>query len=134
RDAQAPGQLRTSAVAHLIARDPHLSQDQYPFLLSRLGSKTDAVLRQTVARVLGRSTPDKNQLLEIAHKHLPQADALTFSTILDCFRTSHDEQVGEAMVAVLGKSPAALGTLGEDRLKALLAGYPEKVQQLSQPL
>jgi hypothetical protein len=134
RDAESPDPLRASAVGVLVARDPHLSRDQYAFLVSRLASKTDAVLRQTAARVLGRSTPDKNQLLEIARRYLPQADALTFSTILDCFRTSHDEQVGEAMVAVLRKSPPALGTLGEDRLKALLAGYPEPVRQGAQPL
>ena len=38
------------------------------------------------------------------------------------------------MIAVLRKSPAALGTMGEDRLKALLHGYPEQVQQLAKPL
>jgi putative heme-binding domain-containing protein len=134
RDEQSSAELRASALGVLVARDPHLTKDQYAFLVARLGSKSDAVLRQTVARILGRSTPDTSQLLEIAHKYLPQADALTFPTILDCFRASPDEQAGEAMVAALRKSPAALGTLGEDRLKALLAGYPEKVRELAQPL
>ena len=134
RNGQSSPHLRASAIGVQIAGDPHLTPDQYTFLVSSLGSKTDAILRQTAARVLGRSAPEKEQLLEIARKHLPQADALTFSTILDCFRTSRDEQVGEALVAVLTKSPAALSTLGEDRLKALLAGYPATVQQISQPL
>ena len=63
-----------------------------------------------------------------------EADPLTLSTVLECFGTSHDEAVGEAVVAVLRKSPAALTTLGEDRLKRLLAGYPEKVRRDSEPL
>jgi len=134
RDAEASGDLRASALGALINRDPHLSAEHYTFLISRLSPKTDAVLRQTAARILGRSTPDTSQLLEIARKHLPQADALTFTTILDCFRASRDEQVGDALVTVLRKSPAALGTLGEDRLKALLAGYPENVRKSAQPL
>ena len=35
---------------------------------------------------------------------------------------------------MLQKSPSALGTLGEDRLKSLLRGYPEPVQERSKPL
>jgi putative membrane-bound dehydrogenase-like protein len=134
RDEQTSGQLRAAALGVLVARDPRLSPEQYTFLVSRLGAKTDAVLRQTAARILGRSAPDTAQLLEIAGTHLPRADVLSYPTILDCFRTSRDERVGEALIAVLGKSPAALGTLGEERLKALLAAYPDKVRQLAQPL
>src|SRR4029450_3361781 len=97
-DCKASSQLRASALGVLLARDPHPSPDQYNFLVSKLDSKTDAVLRQTVARVLGHSAPDKDQLLEIGHKYLPQQDALTFSTLVECFRASHDEQVGQPMI------------------------------------
>jgi putative heme-binding domain-containing protein len=92
------------------------------------------VLRQTVARILGRSTPNRDQLLAIARDHLPKADSLTLSTILDGFRHSRDAEVGRALVAVLRKSPSVLGTLGEDRLKSLLSGYPPDVQAASRPL
>jgi len=50
------------------------------------------------------------------------------------FRNLRDEAVGEAVVSVLRKSPAALTSLGEDRLKRLLAGYPDKVRRDSEPL
>ena len=56
------------------------------------------------------------------------------STVLDCFRSNGDLEVGEAVVGVLRQSPAALGTLGEERLKTLLATYPAPVQQLAAPL
>jgi putative heme-binding domain-containing protein len=42
--------------------------------------------------------------------------------------------VGQAVIAVLKKSPSALNTLGGDRLKTLLAGYPDSVRQSADPL
>src|SRR5215831_9422648 len=59
------------------------------------------------------------------------ADALDGARV---FRNLRDEAVGEAVVSVLRKSPAALTSLGEDRLKRLLAGYPEQVRRDSEPL
>ena len=35
---------------------------------------------------------------------------------------------------MLRKSPAVLGTLGEDRVKSLLASYPPSIRKLSEPL
>lgn len=133
-DSQTPDQLRANVLDILVARRSNLTSDQYRFLTSRLSPQSDAVLRQTAARIIGRSTPDRQQLLQIAREHLPKADPLTLSTILDCFRNSKDEEVGQALIAVLRKSPSALSTLGEDRLKTLLAGYGPNVQQSSQPL
>jgi putative heme-binding domain-containing protein len=133
-DSGTPDQLRATALDILVARHPRLTGEQYAFLTSRLSPDSDAVLRQTAARVIGRSTPDRGQLLAIAREQLPMADPLTLSTILDGFRSSKDEEVGQALVSVLRKSPSVLGTLGEDRLKTLLAGYPEPVQAASKPL
>jgi putative heme-binding domain-containing protein len=99
-----------------------------------LSPKSDAVLRQTAARVIGRSSPSSGELLQLARTSLGDADPLTLSTVLECFGTSRDEAVGAEVLAVLHKSPAALSTLGEDRLKRLLAGYPDKVRRDSTPL
>ena len=117
-----------------IARNPQLTDDQFTFLSQRLSSQTDAVLRQTVARIIGRSKPSKQQLLLLARNHLSQADPLTLTTILDSFQSSKDEEVGQAVLAVLQKSSSALNTLGGDRLKTLLAGYPDSVRQGAEPL
>src|SRR5207253_9627318 len=106
----------------LLSANPRVAPDQFAFRLSRLAPNSDAVLRRTAARVIARSAPDKDELLEIARTRLGEADPLTLSTVLECFGTSRDEAVGEAVVTVLRKSPAALTTLGEDRLKRLLAG------------
>lgn len=133
-DPGTPDALRASALAVLVSRQPRLSRAQYDFLTSRLASDSDPVLRQTAARIIARSTPPKEELMSIARKHLAEADPLVLSTVLECFRSSRDEEVGKAMVGVLQRSPAALGTLGEERLKSLIGGYPQTVQQLAQPL
>jgi putative membrane-bound dehydrogenase-like protein len=133
-DSKAPDQLRATALEVSVARHPQLTNDQFTFLAERLASQSDAVLRQTIARIVGRSKPDKQQLLLLARNHLSHADPLTLSTILDCFQTSKDEEVGQAVIAVLKKSPSALNTLGGDRLKTLLAGYPDSVRQSADPL
>jgi putative membrane-bound dehydrogenase-like protein len=123
-----------SRVAALAALSPRIEGEQYHFLMSRLDPKTDAILRQSAAQALARSAPGRDDLLLLARKYLPHADPLTLSTALECFRASKDEEVGAALVTLLKKSPAALGTLGEDRLKALLADYPESVRGQSEVL
>jgi len=133
-DVKTPDSLRAAAMAALVARNPKLSDQHYTFLLSRLGPKSDAVLRQSAARIIGRSTPDREKLLLIARKHLVQADPLILSTVLESFQSSTDEEVGEALIGVLRRSPSALGTLGEERFKTLIAKYPEKVQELAKPV
>src|SRR5438067_2117190 len=90
---------------------------------SETGPVQDAILRQSAAQVLARSAPGKEELLLLAHKYLPKADPLTLSTVLECFRASNDQQIGDALLEVLKHSPAALSTLDEDRLKSLIARY-----------
>ena len=133
-DTSSPEPLRASALAAVVAKNPKLSSAQYAFLTSRLNSASDPILRQSAARIIARSAPPKEELLRISRQHMAQADPLVLSTLLDCFRSSNDPEVGQALIDVLRRSPAALGTLGEERLKTLFAGYPQQVQQLAKPL
>ena len=133
-DAKAPDGLRAAALSVLVGRNPKLTPGQYEFLTSRLENATDPVLRQTAARILGRSDPSKEQLLQLARRSLAHADPLVLSTVLDGFRNANDEEVGRALIAVLEQSPAALGTLGEERLRSLFAAYPGAVREAAQPL
>ena len=59
-DSSASDQLRATALEFAVARDPQLTDDQFTFLTQRLSSQTDAVLRQTVARIIGRSKRAKS--------------------------------------------------------------------------
>jgi putative heme-binding domain-containing protein len=133
-NASAAPLQRVAALSAWVVRHPDLSDSDYELLASKLDPRTDAVLRQSAAQVIARSTPGKQRLLQLARITLPKADPLTLSTVLDCFRASHDADVGDALVAVLKRSPAVLGTLGEQRLKLLVEPYPEDVRRRAQPL
>jgi putative heme-binding domain-containing protein len=129
-----PDPLRAAALGALVAANPKLSPAQFSFLISRIESAPDPILRQAAARVLARSAPPRDELLGIAKRRLGQADPLVFSTLIECFRSTAEEEVGRALVDLLRQSPAALGTLGEERLQRLLAGYPDSVKQFAAPL
>jgi putative heme-binding domain-containing protein len=118
----------------MVANGYKPSDSQYQLLMSKIDPSTDAILRQSAAQVLARTSPGKAQLLTLARNHLPKADPLTLSTTIETFRTSDDAEVGEALVGVLKKSPSALSTLGEDRLTHLLAKYPESTKKSAEPL
>lgn len=133
-DSRASDALRAATLEALVAHEPRLTADQFVFVASRLTSQSDAVLRQTAARILGRSKPDRQQLLQLAREQLTKSDPLTLSTVLDCFRNGKDEETGLAVVSVLQKSPPVLATLGEERLSTLFATYPPRVQEQAKPL
>ncbi|HZT31712.1 MAG TPA: PVC-type heme-binding CxxCH protein [Bryobacteraceae bacterium] len=133
-DGTAPDRLRATALGVLVLRNPQLSGAQFAFLVSHLGADADAVLRQTSAQAIGRSALSKPQFLTLARQYLPHADPLTLTTLLECFRKSSDPEVGSALIAVLRNSPAALGSLGEDRLNGILAVYSEATRQEARPL
>ena len=135
-----PGRRRAGPVARIGARRPGDEQSAADARSVRVSALAARAQRRTPScvrppRVSSRARRrTARSCLQIARTRLGEADPLTLSTVLECFGTSRDEAVGEAVVAVLRKSPAALTTLGEDRLQRLLAGYPEKVRRDSEPL
>jgi putative membrane-bound dehydrogenase-like protein len=133
-DPTAPAVLRVSAISALVTNDPHLTDARFDLLAAKLDPRTDAVLRQSAAQILARSALDKDKLLLLAAKYLPKADALTLATTIDCFRASRDPEAGAALVGVLKRSPAVLGTLGEQHLKTLIDPFPEPVRKSAAPL
>jgi putative membrane-bound dehydrogenase-like protein len=133
-DPAAPATLRVSALNALVTRHPQLTDSQYDLLIAKLDPRTDAILRQSAAQVIARSNPDKPRLLQLGRNVLPKADPLTLTTLLDCFRNSQDAEVGATLLAILKRSPAVLGTLGEQRLKALIQPFPEITKKNAEPL
>ena len=76
-------------------------KQRFQFLLSQLQPSTEAALRLSAAQVLAQAQLGDAQLLQLANQHLPQADALILSTLLDAFRSSKSEEVNQALVAAL---------------------------------
>jgi putative heme-binding domain-containing protein len=126
--------LRTTALAVSVRRHPGLDDSALKFLTSRLAKTNDAAARLTAAQVLGKAKLTDAQLLTLAHRYLPQADALILPSLLDAFRASETEEAGKAMTAALLKSSVSIGEPDAKRLQEILDKYPDSVRTAARPL
>jgi len=126
--------LRTTALAVFVHRHPGLDDAALKFLTSRLAKTNDAAARLTAAQVLGKAKLTDAQLLTLAHRYLPQADALILPSLLDAFRASETEEAGKAMTAALLKSSVSIGEPDAKRLQEILDKYPDSVRAAARPL
>ena len=72
--------------------------------------------------------------LEIAARHMREADPLVLPSLLDSFRNNSGEAVGLAMVKAMGTVESSLGTVGSQRVEQLVSKYPAAVKQAAAPL
>jgi putative heme-binding domain-containing protein len=133
-DASEPDGLRTAALGVLVSHHSALDDASFSFLLGQLQPGSDAALRLSAAQVLAQAGLKDEQLLVLANQHLPGADALILSTLLDAFQTSRGEVVGNALVAALLKPTVNLNVLGSKRIDQLFQNFPEPVQSAAKPL
>jgi putative membrane-bound dehydrogenase-like protein len=129
-----PAELRTTALAVLVHDHPALDDAALKFLLTELGPKHDAAARLSAAQVVGRAKLSDEQLLILAGRYLPQADALILPSLLNAFQSSESEKAGRAMVAALLKSPVSIGEPDAKRLAEILDKYPQSVRTAGRPL
>ncbi len=130
-DTKWPVDLRVQAAAtaapHLAAIEPPL----FAFLLTSLDSQNAPLVRLDAAEALGRAHLDGAQL-----KHLCAAVAggqCSRVPLLRAFEQSHDTEVGDELVAALGRS-AGLKSLQAESLAMLLQGFAEPVRKKAAPL
>jgi putative heme-binding domain-containing protein len=74
------------------------------------------------------------QLILVAQRYLPQVDALVLASLLDGFRATKSEAVGQAMISGLLKSQVSIGEPDARRLQEILGSYPESVRAAAKPL
>lgn len=129
-----PASLRTSAMAALAVRQPELIEARFQFLLSQTAAGVDAVLRNAAAQVLGKAKLRDEQLKALAIETLAQADALTLPVLVESFRSSTNEAVGQALVAALLKSTVSADLLGGGKLAELLKNFPDTIKSSARPL
>jgi putative membrane-bound dehydrogenase-like protein len=130
----APADLRTVALAILVHDHPELSDAALKFLQSRLSSNNDATSRLSAAQVVGKARLTDEQLLVLARRYLPQADALILPSLLDAFRSSESGEAGKAMVAALLKSRVSVGEPDAKRLQQIVDRFPQTVRTAARPL
>lgn len=133
-NASEPADLRLAAFGIVTARNPRLGSAALDFLLGLLAAGGDPALRLSAAQTLGQAELTREQLLPLAQRYLPKADSLTLQPLLEIFRKSTDESVGQALLNALQSPTLNLEALGGKRIEQLFKPFPVSVRNAAQPL
>ena len=126
-DTDQSGDVRIAALSTLGARHPALNETHFSYLVAKLLPNVEAGLKLAAGQVLGRAQLNESQLAEVAKIHLAKADPLVLPNVLDVFRNGSTEAVGRDLVKTLEAHEGALGTVGMERVKAVLTKFPPPV-------
>ena len=127
-------ELRVAAISALVAHTPQLPDATFEFLLSSLQANQDSALRIAAAQSLGEAELNHAQLLKLANETLSQADSLTLLPLLEAFRATKDDDVGQALISALNKPEAKLDSVGSKRIEQLFQNYSEATKAASKQL
>jgi putative membrane-bound dehydrogenase-like protein len=111
---------------------PLVDTSLFNLLLQKVLPDEPLDVRSAAADILGKanlSAEQRSKLLTV----LGQVGPLELPKLLVAFERASDEATGKALIAALADAAGFRG-LRADALKALLAKYPESVQQAGQPL
>jgi putative heme-binding domain-containing protein len=133
-NAAEPADLRLAALGCLAAREPRLAEPTVEFLLSLLPPDREPTLRLAAAQTLGQAELSRERLLSLAQRHLPQADSITLLPLLEAFRKSTDEAIGQALLATLRQPDFNLDLISGKRLEQLFQPFSNQVRADAQPL
>jgi putative heme-binding domain-containing protein len=70
----------------------------------------------------------------VAESLLPEADALTFSSLLAAVGKQADEATGKALVAALGRAKFDVNRIPPREIESLFVAYPASVQEAAAPI
>ncbi len=126
--------LRVAALSALVTREPKLSPSAFEFLLSMLQAENEAALRLSAAQSIGQAELDDRQLLLLANCFIAQSDALTLSPLLNAFRATNNDQVGQTLVAALNQPSVNLEAIGGKRIAQVFGHFSDKTRNAANHL
>jgi putative membrane-bound dehydrogenase-like protein len=129
-----PSDLRVAALTALVARKPQLPDPFIDFLLGLLKIDIDPALRLSAATCIGQAELSRERLLALTRQHLPQADSLTVLPLLDAYRGTLDDEIGQAMIAALQNPSINLEAVGGKRLEQFFKNFPEPTRVAARSL
>ncbi|MBL8207254.1 MAG: HEAT repeat domain-containing protein, partial [Blastocatellia bacterium] len=129
-----PAELRVAAIAALVAHSPQLADATFDLLLSNLTANPNSALPIAAAQSLGEAELNHSQLLRLANEKLSQADSLTLLPLLDAFRATKDDDVGQALIAALSKPEVKLDSIGSKRIEQLFQNFSDATKTASKQL
>jgi len=126
-----------SRIMALNAAAPRLGslpEKLYDYITSRIGEGHEAPLRQAAARLLARVELSAAQARDLADKHVPEADALTFTHLLAAVGKQTDKATGMALVEGLTRAKYDVNRVPPREIARLFDAYPAAVQKAAEPI
>ncbi len=127
-------ELRIAAISALVAHTPQISDAMFDLLLSSLTANPNSALPIAAAQSLGEAELSHAQLLRLANEKLSSADSLTLLPLLDAFRATKDDDVGQALIAALTKPEVKLDSIGSKRIEQLFQNFSDTTKAASKQL
>lgn len=133
-DGQQPEALRLAALDAAVARLESIGDARLAHVISCMGADREPTVRQSAARLLAKAPLSPEQARTIASSLLPEADALTFGSLLAAVGKHTDEATGLALVESLNRAQYDINRIPPREIEALFTAYSEKVQEASAPI
>ncbi len=133
-NASEPAELRVAAISALVAHTPQLPDASFDLLLKNLQANSNSALPIAAAQSLGEAELTHTQLLKLANEKLSSADSLTLLPLLDAFRATKDDDIGQALIAALNKPEVKLDSVGSKRIEQLFQNFPDTTKAASKQL
>ena len=127
----APTSLRLAALGALAPRLKIVAPEIIRYLLD-LTIADSAVTRGAAARVLGQMNLDEKQILEVAVRAIPKADAITLTPLLSTFTRNQTEATGRSLVTAL--SEANPKSLNAAQIRQTIDAQSDVVKTSAAPL
>lgn len=131
-DSTLEHELRVNALAAIPGELDELAPNLFEMLQENLGSAAAVNVRTGAAGVLGRSRPNRDQMLELTET-VRTAGPLVLSPLLGAYRDGGDEDLGRRLMAAVRDSKGLNG-LRADVMKQTLANFPPPVQRQGEQL
>ena len=132
RDSTLEHELRVNALAAIPGDLDELDPNLFEMLKENLGPAAAVNVRTGAAGVLGRSRPNRDQMLELTES-VRSAGPLVLSPLLGAYRGGGDEDLGRRLMAAIRDSKGLNG-LRADVMNQTLANFPPPVQRQGEQL
>jgi putative membrane-bound dehydrogenase-like protein len=126
RNPAAPDDVRADALATAAASLTEVEPELFAFLVAQLDAAKPAPVRGAASRALAKAPLNHQQLLALTEA-LSDAGPLELPALLAAYDKGGDEELGEKLLAALGKA-RGLANLRADLLEAALKQFPAAIQ------
>jgi putative heme-binding domain-containing protein len=126
RNPAAPDDVRADALATAAVSLTEVEPELFAFLVAQFDASKPAPVRGAASRALSKAPLNHQQLLALTDA-LRDAGPLELPALLAAYDKGGDEELGDKLLAALGKA-RALASLRADLLEAALKQFPPAIR------